>query len=88
MDARSIQRYYTVNHAKYRSESIKQMVRARKESGRANEICDKISSEDITLILSISICGRQYSIVPKREDTTSSEGTTSVFSSSFFGRQY
>ena len=31
---------YTVPYAKCRSESIKHMVRTRKELGRANEICD------------------------------------------------
>jgi len=35
----------------------------------------------------ISVCGRPYSKIVKREDTTSDEGTTSAFSNSFFGRQ-
>jgi hypothetical protein len=34
-------RYYTVPYAKYRSESIKHMVRTRKEPGRTNDICDR-----------------------------------------------
>ena len=32
--------------------------------------------------------GRHYSKILKWEDTTSGEGTTSVFSNSVFGRQY
>ena len=39
-DAKFVPRYYTDPYAKYRSESIKQMVHTRKEPGRANEICD------------------------------------------------
>ncbi len=35
-----------------------------------------------------SVCGRQYSNILKREDTSLGEGTISVFSNSVFERQY
>ena len=40
------------------------------------------------LQFNISIRGRQYSIIFKREDTISREDTTSIFGNSVYGRQY
>jgi hypothetical protein len=50
-----ITRYYTVPYSKYRSESIKLMVRTRKEPGRANEICDLCIYANTTYLISLHL---------------------------------